>query len=802
MESRGYCGIRVIGSWLGMLLAAALWAGPAQVAGADGAGGDAAAGGGQCRYVARRVAPRGGCTACPAPGDLLCADAPCASPRDCAPRLKFHVPCLEGPGTCGVRGRRETCEACRQVAESYFFTPAIDHLVGTNGPDWFDGGFDPYSNIQAEDVARGRPGADVLSFDLPDRSGGTIEFGRFSSIESYQITSFDADDWYTLDLRRVRDVRRISTIGSVGSIRVDRLREIVDMGIEGLADGKDQLLFVYPRRATTAGTDDEFTIFIANTTAASATVETAGANGLETVNLVSIGDSANALSALNQVGGESLTTANFTGSTHLSVEVMPDSVRFYDASHSSGIALGTGWGMREHESFSSGDIASLIGSPEGDYVFFADTLDENDFVDDSPNLRSGFDVVQATLSGAYNPPAPFHNVENFRLSATSNGASMNFRGFTGVTRLTIEEDGEPHGLRLVNVRPIRGTFPTLQFRGNNQQAGQAYDTVTCAARRNRADDDTLTIEVDNRGTSLNATGKDNVHAIGKGPLTAKGFERVNITVTDGPAVFAGMDLSRLSRLTVTGSSDVVLGRVQTAGATLEEVNAAAVSQDFVAELHGLADGATITTGGGNDAITIGDQDTPTELTINLGDGDNAYNGSAEFPTADTIVVGIGMDVINGAAGVDVITTGGGTDRIVFDQFDGGNESLVTDFAVGDGGDVMLFDVDALQLAGSDVYVGAIGGLAPDSSKEIVVLTGAGYPTDEAAEDAVAARVTTDGLDVVIVYFNTTEAATRICQDPDAGFDGSATIKLIGKLTNVTTQLEHDALVEANVEGRS
>ena len=112
-------------------------------------------------------------------------------------------------------------------------------------------------------------------------------------------------------------------------------------------------------------------------------------------------------------------------------------------------------------------------------------------------------------------------------------------------------------------------------------------------------------------------------------------------------------------------------------------------------------------------------------------------------------------------------------------------------------DVLTFDISDLGLAGGTVAVGAIADLAVDSSAEIVVLNGVGYASDEAAEDAIAGQVTTNGLDVVAVYFNTTTNSVHIIHDADAGVDGTGTATLIGTLSNVSTLAGLAAFLPAN-----
>lgn len=196
----------------------------------------------------------------------------------------------------------------------------------------------------------------------------------------------------------------------------------------------------------------------------------------------------------------------------------------------------------------------------------------------------------------------------------------------------------------------------------------------------------------------------------------------------------------------------------------------------------LAAGSTITGTSGADVI------------IGLG-GADTLNGNAG---ADTISGGAGADTITGGTGIDTITTGSGADIVIMNQVLTTNRDVITDFTGGAGGDELRFDISDFGLAGGTEYVGAIGGLAVDSSDEIVVLTGAGYATDEAAETAIAGRVTTDGLDMVVVYFNTTTNQAHVIYDADAGVDGTGTAVLVGVLSNVTTQASLDAFTTANV----
>ena len=182
-------------------------------------------------------------------------------------------------------------------------------------------------------------------------------------------------------------------------------------------------------------------------------------------------------------------------------------------------------------------------------------------------------------------------------------------------------------------------------------------------------------------------------------------------------------------------------------------------------------------------------------------GGAGINSIAASSIADTITDGAGADLIASAAGADTITlaTDAAADTLVFGNvttLTGGADlafgalagsDTITGFTGGVGGDILQFDQSGFGLAGVTEFVGLVGALTQDSSDEIVVLTAVGYATDELAEDAIAARVTTDGLDMVFIYFNTTDSKAHIVHDTDAGVDGAGTTTLVGTV-NTTGNL--------------
>jgi len=63
-----------------------------------------------CTYRVKKSKAKGGCGACPSPGDEVRTDTACEDVGDCAKKLKTVLACPDGgPGTCKVKGKRSGC---------------------------------------------------------------------------------------------------------------------------------------------------------------------------------------------------------------------------------------------------------------------------------------------------------------------------------------------------------------------------------------------------------------------------------------------------------------------------------------------------------------------------------------------------------------------------------------------------------------------------------------------------------------------------------------------------------------------
>lgn len=66
-------------------------------------------GGGRCNYVIKKSKAGGGCEACPRRGDNFTSEQTCEEIEDCRKKVKTTLNCPSGPGTCKIKGKRDSC---------------------------------------------------------------------------------------------------------------------------------------------------------------------------------------------------------------------------------------------------------------------------------------------------------------------------------------------------------------------------------------------------------------------------------------------------------------------------------------------------------------------------------------------------------------------------------------------------------------------------------------------------------------------------------------------------------------------
>ncbi|RJP36151.1 MAG: hypothetical protein C4547_07915 [Phycisphaerales bacterium] len=74
-------------------------------------GAEFGAGGTRCTYTLRKSKPKGGCGACPQPGESYRTQEECETKRDCRKSVKTTIACPGGGnGTCKIKAKKRRCE--------------------------------------------------------------------------------------------------------------------------------------------------------------------------------------------------------------------------------------------------------------------------------------------------------------------------------------------------------------------------------------------------------------------------------------------------------------------------------------------------------------------------------------------------------------------------------------------------------------------------------------------------------------------------------------------------------------------
>jgi hypothetical protein len=701
--------------------------------------------------------------------------------------------CLEGDGAA-------VCECPPRAC--FEFTLGKDCLVGTSDDDTLGAPleFDADSGtqmatLQTGDAAEGLAGLDVLDVTFSNNTGAatTVVPANLGGIEILNISDFGDDD-STLDGLNVSGVEEINSVNSTSTVFVNNLASAAALGLENTGEGIEA---EFESKATNRP-DDELIINLRGSNQGSyVEVETA-ANGFEAAVISSLTTN-NIIEEIGQTASTTLVAVSFFGDMHVELRNTDPSVVDFDGSGMTGggFTLGEGNGSARdpYDDFHFGtnsELNTIVGSPGPDVVIFGSTFDSNDASGsgESIDLGDGMDVFQASLGATVGGVLPVQNTEELVLNSNAGGgAQVNLTGVLGIMNVFVAEDGASHGLTLLNIGATSGAFPALSYRGDREQAAQIFDNVTYQAAGATGGGDTLTVNVANRGRALNASGTANEYTFAT--LIAPAMENLVLTVADGPLhITTGITASTLANATFTASGNLNAGTLATNGSdTLLSITASAVTGKFTVTSNDMDSGSSITTGAGDDTVTVGDSGSDSSV-VTLGDGNDIYT-TTDADSQDVINSGAGNDLVTAGGGNDVVTTGSGPDDVVYNQTAAGNRSDVSDFTTGTGGDRMVFDENDLGLAVGSIFAGAVGGVG---AQDVLIITGSTYATDAAAAAAVAgaSAVAAPG---VIVYFNITDSTTNIIRVTN--LDTGAGDTHIGTLSNITTAASHDTLTSAN-----
>lgn len=169
---------------------------------------------------------------------------------------------------------------------------------------------------------------------------------------------------------------------------------------------------------------------------------------------------------------------------------------------------------------------------------------------------------------------------------------------------------------------------------------------------------------------------------------------VNLDATVGKFTATGVTLATTGTMNITGTKNVTLGNVEAAKA----INAAGLTGalSMTADAGASNTLKTITSGSGDDSVTV--KDTDIAYTVDLGDGDNTLTVTG-LAAGSNLVMGAGSDTVNlNSAAAVAIATGAGNDTVIV-----GNVQTDAIILMGDGTADELRFANAVDLSANVNY---------------------------------------------------------------------------------------------------
>ena len=573
-----------------------------------------------------------------------------------------------------------------------------------------------------------------------------------SGIENLSISAIT--NAVTLDLTNATGVSSIVNQGSSTALTLSGVPTTAGVSIRDTAIAGQTVTY-----SSVAGTADTATITLQNVTGAATLI----AGGIETLNLVTAGTTAQTLANLTDAN---TATLNISGTSALNVTLTgAAAVRTIDASTLAGVltvtptttlgATVTGGAGNDAITLNRVVADSVAGGAGNDTITFtgAGTLDIIDSI-------SGGDGVADTLVG------------NIADLVALTAATVALR--TGFERITVSDALGGNTLTTANVQAgiERVNLATTGTGTVTMEAGDKTIGLTAATGALTVNDtgvaatDTLTI--------TNGAAQTNVFA--GVAYTINGFETVTLNTTGSGAATA----QTAGAITLAGDSGTTTLNISgsngltTAIITAGVINASGLTGTAALTMVGTPVSVTSITGSLN-ADTL------------VGDASSSIDGGAGN---DTITGGNGNDTILGGDGVDTITTNGGAGDNV--NAGAGNDIVAATLtagntiAGGDGTDVLSLAALATATTASGVSgfetLLIAGGLG--NQDMAVFLDNSTFTNLRAASGVVGFTNVGAGVTTVSTAAATTSVAvTRLVDSSSSSLSASvATGTILGTLT--------------------
>lgn len=658
-------------------------------------------------------------------------------------------------------------DAAAAVGATVVFTAAIDALTGTTGDDIFVG--DVQLTSSAADQIAGSAGTDTVKL----YTTGAITYPVMSSIESLYIKGANAE-------------ADVTALTDVTALELDTFN--------GLASGTESITLLSTQALTLSNSanaaSDDFDV--ASTAVATHNVTfskvgnddttTANADAIATmdfesasvtsVNLVSTGAATNVVTLENAAA--LLTTVNLTGDQKivLDTSAMQATLTTIDASEATGaVILNMGTSVKNTTvTTGSGDdsvtdtsaVNTTVSLGAGNDTFITAAASNTLTVNDSVDGGEGIDTlsVDDAFTADYDDATPadvavlasFTNFEKLQLNST---LAANF----DISKLGFNY------LKLADANAVTisgfASNDTIEFGTdfNGAQTGSVTVSMTGATNAGTSSDTlNLVLSADLDHTNGGAAAADN-NTI---KVDIAGINIINVDANDSNNIDAAttkVDGYTIDLDSTVGAADASLTSIAITGSSA----------------------VTYTSTATNDALeTVNGSTSTGNLTINL----TAFNGTQ----GNLITTGAGDDVItvaNSVTNADIITTGAGADNVVFTAGDSTVAAMdsITDYDATATGDTIT-TVSALvdvTLATTDVKAAVTGATEITATllNGFITLSGADVAdVDTIAEFASAANIAI-GANAEAVAF-AFDGDTYVVENTGAG-----AIDNIVKLTGLT-----------------
>jgi len=547
---------------------------------------------------------------------------------------------------------------------TYALTTALDNLTGTSGNDTFNAvNTDTTAANQtytSGDVINGGAGIDTLNVQIG--TAGTYGLADVSSVEVINANFKAAGTVSGLGNTTVTNVN------SNGSTAAATFTNITSTAIGlGVYNTDQDATFGHVASAVSGGADST-TLTVSGVTAGTVTLPS-----IETLNIVSTGNSANVLTTLTAAAA---TTINVSGSANLDLGTVNTVATSINAgSLTAGLTAIS----------NTATAATITGGSGNDDI----TLTGGSAVSEVVSLGAGNDTVRITANWATTD-----TLNGGDGTDTIMGTSAVLRGYTKPSTVTVtnfetlrvSDDLGANTLTTVNVQSgisrvrldaaLAGAG-TIVFEAGSRTVTQsgAQAAALTVNDTGTATNDALTLDI------LSTVGATDVLS---DAVTVGGFETVNVVTTTTAAATQAMgaitvtpDSGGAVALNFSGNNSVTTAVITASSATSGAVSASGLTGSATFTNAGATVGITSIVGSANSDTIVG---SATATTIDGGAGNDNITGGADN---DSILGGAGNDTVDAAAGNDFVDGGDGNDSITSGA---GNDSILG----GAGNDTIVF----------------------------------------------------------------------------------------------------------------